>query len=108
MLRVWARLADIDLGAQINTGFSFEWVIFARLKEGIFVGVGVGMGRLGFAGGLGLMGAASGAILGRLTDIHFWCVGLGSGIHHWDTHKCFFPGIEAWKGGQNLDGRFGG
>ena len=28
------------LGAQINTGFSFEWVIFARLKEGDFGGVG--------------------------------------------------------------------
>ena len=40
MLRVWARLADIDLGAQINTGFSFKRVIFARLKEGDFGGVG--------------------------------------------------------------------
>ena len=25
VLRVWARLADIDFGAQINTGFSFKW-----------------------------------------------------------------------------------
>ena len=40
MLRVWTRLAEIDLGGQINTGFSFKWVIFARLKEGDFGGVG--------------------------------------------------------------------
>ena len=68
----------------------------------------MGLGRLGFAGGLGHMGPASCAILGRLTEIDFWCVGLVSGMHHWDPPQCAFWGIEAWKGGQNPEGRFGG
>ena len=40
MLRVWARLADIDFGGQINTGFSFKWFILGCLKDGDFGGVG--------------------------------------------------------------------
>ena len=40
------------LGAQINTRFSFEWVIFRSSERRRFWGCGVGLGRLGFAGGL--------------------------------------------------------
>ena len=58
------------LGAQINTGFSFEWVIFARLKEGD-LGLWVGLGRLGFAGGLGVMEAASAGSLGPIDRFRF-------------------------------------
>ena len=46
------RLTDIDFGSQINTGFSFKWVIFARLKEGDF-GVWGGFGALGLLGWAG-------------------------------------------------------
>ena len=44
----------------------------------------MGLGRLGFASGLGHMGPASCAILGRLTETGFWCIGLVSviGYHH--------------------------
>ena len=92
---------------QINTGFSFERREFGRTQKGGFRGVGVGLGRLGFAGGLGHMGPASCAILGRLTEIGFWCVGLVSLMHHWNPPDCAFYGIEAWKGGQNPEARFG-
>ena len=52
MLGVWARLADFDFGSQINTGFSFKWVIFARLKEGD-LGLWGGFGALGLRGWAG-------------------------------------------------------
>ena len=54
-----------------NTGFSFKWVIFARLKKAIW-GCGVGLRRLGFAGGLGVMEAASAGSLGPIGRFRFW------------------------------------
>ena len=68
----------------------------------------MGLGRLGFAGGLGHRVPASCAILGRLTEIGFWCVGLVWVMHHCNPPQCAFYGIEAWKGGQNPEGRFDG
>ena len=52
-------------GAQINTGFSFEWVIFRSSERRRFRGCGVGLGRLGFAGGLVRGSAASLGPIGR-------------------------------------------
>jgi len=46
------RLADIDFGIQINTGFSFKRVIFARLKEGD-LGLWGGFGTFGLRGWAG-------------------------------------------------------
>ena len=68
----------------------------------------MGLGRLGFAGGLGHMGPASCAILGRLTEIVFWCIGLVWVMHLGAPPQCAFYGFEAWKGGQNPEARFGG
>ena len=53
------------LGAQINPRFSFEWVIFRSSERRRFWGCGVGLGRLGFAGGLVRDSAASLDPIGR-------------------------------------------
>ena len=53
---------------------------------------------MGFAGGLGHMGPASCAILGRLTEIVFWCVGLVSLMYHWDPPECFVWGSRPGRG----------
>ena len=83
-LGVLVRDSAVSLGqidrlrfwGQINTGFSFERRKLGRTQKGGFRGVGVGLGRLGFAGGVGHVGPASCAILGRLTETGFWCIGL--------------------------------
>ena len=58
----------------------------------------MGLGRLGFAGGLGHMGPASCAILGRLTEIGFWCVGLVSLMHLGIHHAVRFTGSRPGRG----------
>ena len=77
-----------------------------------FRGCGVGLGRLGFAGGLVRGSAASLGPIGRFR----FGVKLTLGFHLNGHGACsttgrqptFFLWIEAWKGGQNPEGRFGG
>ena len=111
MLGVWARLADFDFGNQIITrGFHLNGSFSLVCKKAIW-GCGVGLGRLGVAGGLVRGSTASLGPIGRFrfgrqinTVFSFkwsWC-----GMCHWEPHVCFFLGIEAWKGGQNPEGGF--
>ena len=46
-----------------------------------FRGCGAGLGRLGFAGGLGVMEAASAASLGPIGRYRFWGLKLTRGFH---------------------------
>ena len=90
MLRVWPDWPISILGAQINMRFSFEWVVFRSSERRRFWGCGVGLGRLGFAGGLVRGSAASLDPIGRFRfgvkltrDFHLTGFGAGSaiGIH---------------------------
>ena len=74
-----------------------------RTRNGVFGGVGVGLGRLGFAGGPGLIGAASGAILGPIGRDRFLVRDppLEDALLFFVVRALFWP---EW-GGQNPDGR---
>ena len=87
-----------------------------RTQNDVFGGVGVGLGCLGFAGGLGVLVRGSAASLGdfdlgvKLTR-GFHLNGQGDGCNTGRQPSVFFKGSSpflAWKGGQNPDGRFGG
>ena len=87
-------------------------VHFGMFERRRFRGCGVGLGRLGFAGGLVRGSAASLDPIGRFR----FGVKLTRGFHLMGLVRdpplgytlLFFSGIEAWKRRQNPDGRFGG